>query len=212
MNQIKPVQIEHNFVPTNGPRRLPIYFVIDFSRAAASEVADTAVQQVEQTLNQLRSLAAQNPKEYERAPVFYTVIVFRQAALQLHPLASLWNYPFMDLRLGEIEREGDSELRSALATVNKSIEHELTTPGADNGDGVPLVLLFTEKIPTERTGQILPTMKVFVCGAQSRQAPPPLYISPYLPLDGQTLLEKIQAERGQLLKNRQQMIDYPTTY
>jgi uncharacterized protein YegL len=205
-----------------GPRRLPLYFVLDFSGSARAGLAAGAVRQVREVVARLRSLAEQNREEYNRAPVFYTVIVFRATALQLQPLASLWAYPLDDLRLEEIETQGTSGLGAALAALRRSIEHELKMPGADSGDCTPLVLLFTDGMPTddwEAHLEMLSSVKVFVCGIQPPAQSAEEFsrrigqcISGFLPLDCHAFIwEQIEQVRAQL-RTRQQMIDYPTSY
>lgn len=199
-----------------------MYFVLDFSGSARAGLAVGAVRQVREVITQLRSLAEQNREEYNRAPVFYTVIVFRSTALQLQPLASLWAYPLDDLRLEEIETQGATGLGTALTALKKSIEHELKMPGADNGDCTPLVFLFTDGMPAdewENHLEVLSSIKLFVCGIEP---PPPnsavlsqrsgQFISGFLPLNCHILIgEQIGKVRAQL-RTRQQMIDYPTKY
>jgi hypothetical protein len=204
-----------------GPRRLPLYFMLDFSGSASAGLAAGAVRQVREVITRLRALAEQNREEYNRAPVFYTVIVFRSTALQFQPLASLWAYSLDDLRLEEIKTQGTSGLGTALAALKKSIEHELKMPGADNGDCTPLVFLFSDGLPAgewEDHLEILSGIKLFVCGTEP---PPPSsapsqrggqFISGFLPLNCHMLIgEQIEKVRAQL-RTWQQMIDYSTKY
>ena len=205
-----------------GPRRLPLYFILDFSGSARAGLAAGAVRQVREVITQLRSLAEQNREEYNRAPVFYTVIVFRSTALQFQPLASLWAYSLDDLRLEEIETLGAPGLGTALTVLKKSIEHELKMPGADNGDCNPLVFLFTDGVPADEWEdhlEVLSGIKLFVCGIEP---PPPSFAAPsqrrgqfisgFLPLNCHMLIrEQIEKVRAQL-RTWQQMIDYPTKY
>ena len=196
--------------------------MLDFSGSARAGLAAGAVRQVREVITRLRSLAEQNREEYNRAPVFYTVIVFRSTALQLQPLASLWAYPLDDLRLEEIGQQGAYGIRSALAALESSIDEELKMPGADSGDSTPLVFLFTDKMPpddwTTHLGK-LSSVKMFVCGvqppaqsAEEYSQPSGQFISGFLPLDCHALIwERIKEVRAQL-RTRQQMIDYPTNY
>lgn len=213
MSQERIIQTDGVVLKTNGPRRLPVYFILDFSGSARAGLAADAARHTREVVTQLQSQAGQNRKEYDRAPVFYTIIVFRSAALQLHPLASLWTYPLDGLLLNEIETQGASALGAALATLRESMEHELKMPGADHGDDTPLVFLFTDRFPDEEWACIVPSVRTFVCGIRpSTQTPSPLFISGLLPFDCQAeILKQVEAARDQL-KTRQQMIDYPTDY
>jgi uncharacterized protein YegL len=204
-----------------GPRRLPVYFVVDFSVSAPTGFAADALRQVQTVLTKLRTQAEQDREEYDRAPIFYTVIVFRNTALQVQPLASLWAYSFGDLRLEEIQPDGSSGLGPALAALGQSFDLELKMPGADNGDFTPLVFLFTDSLLTDWKAhrQVLSNARTFICGAQapapgnsefSLQARP--FISDFLPLDCHARIHgQIEQARTQL-RSRQQMIDYPTSY
>jgi hypothetical protein len=213
VSQEKIIQTDGVALKTNGPRRLPVYFVLDLSGSARGGLAANARRHTQDVITQLQSQAGQNRKEYDRAPVFYTIIVFRSAALQLQPLASLWTYPLDGLLLNEIATQGASAPGAALATLRKSMEHELKMPGTDHGDDTPLVFLFTDKVPNKEWACIVPGVKTFVCGIPpSTQTPAPSFISGFLPFDCQAeMLKKVEAARDKL-KTRQQMIDYPTDY
>jgi hypothetical protein len=196
--------------------------MLDFSDSASAGLAVGAVRQVKEVIAQLRSLAEQNREEYNRAPVFYTVIVFRSTALQFQPLASLWAYPLDDLRLEEIETRGAPGFGTALTALKNSIEHELKMPGSDNGDCTPLVFLFTDGMPADEWEdhlEVLSGIKLFVCGIEpsppdstARSQQRGQFISGFLPLNCHILIgEQIEKVRAQL-RTRQQMIDYPTKY
>jgi hypothetical protein len=197
-----------------GPRRLPVYFLLDFSSSPAPGFAAEAVRQVRNVTSKLELWAAQTPEDFSRAPVFYAVLVFRGAALQLQPLAPPGSYLLDDLRLDEIEPQGEPGFGAALAALQNSTEHELKMPGADNGDYQPLVFLFTDGLPVEKW-QIPPVAKLFLCGIQPAPIIIPTRAGPapdFLPLHCQAqILEQIELARRQL-KLRQQMIDYPTSY
>jgi uncharacterized protein YegL len=197
-----------------GPRRLPVYFILDCSSVPHNGFAVAAAQQVLAVVSRLNAWAIQSREEYQSAPVFYTVIVFRRQALQLQPLASPQTYRFDDLRLGDIEPYGERGFAAALAALQGSIEYELKMPGADNGDEWPLVFLFTDELPTLKLKA--PTAKLFVCGIESPPKTPPSFaglVPEFLPLESQAqIFDKIEAARVELKKGRQQMIDYPTVY
>lgn len=197
-----------------GPRRLPVYFLLDFSSSPAPGFAAEAVRQVRNVASKLELWVAQNPEGFNRAPVFYSILVFRGAALQLQPLAPPGRYLLDDLRLDEIEPQGEPGFGAALDALQNSSEHELKMPGADNGDHHPLVFLFTDGLPVEKW-QAPPVAKLFVCGIQPAPKTIPTCAGPvpdFLPLDCQAeILEQIELARRQL-KLRQQMIDYPTSY
>lgn len=214
MNQASATPVDRVGLENCGPRRLPVYFLLDFSASAQPGFAAAAALQVQAVINQIRVLADQSREDYNRAPVFYTIIVFRNTALQLQPLAPLWTYPLEDLRLGEIETQGEPGFAAALAALQKSIKHELKMPGADNGDYYPQVFLFTDEMPVEKW-KIPFSVKMCVCGIQPAPQNFQVDAGPvpdFLPLDCQKqILEKIKVSRNQL-QLRQHMIDYPTNY
>ena len=94
-----------------------MYFLLNFSASAQPGFAVEAARQVQAILNQIRSLADQSREDYNRAPVFYTIIVFRKTALQLQPLAPLWTYPLGDLRLEEIETQDEPGFAATLSAL-----------------------------------------------------------------------------------------------
>ena len=137
-----------------GPRRLPLYFLLDFSAAPAPGVAAAAEEHARQIIAQLQLLAA-NREDYQGAPVYYTIIVFLTSALQLHPMAPPWAYPFAELRLEAIEPQGEPGFAAAFDAVGRSCEHELKMPGRDNGDSQPLAFLFTDCFRPEKMEESL---------------------------------------------------------
>jgi hypothetical protein len=205
--------ISHGGPDLCGLRRLPVYFVVDFSAAAQPGFATAAAQQVREIIARLETLAATDARDFQSAPVFYTVLVFRRTALQFHPLAPPGRYPFGDLRLAEIEPCGEPGLAAAIAAVEDSIENELKMPGADNGDDLPMIFLFTDRPLSDKLKRPVGA-KIIVCGVE-----PPPKISPaklaleFSPLACQShVFGKIEAAHSELKKGRQQMIDYPTVY
>jgi hypothetical protein len=94
-------------------------------------------------------------------------------------------------------------------------------PGADNGDFTPFVFLFMDSLATDWNThrRVLTAAKVFVCGIQL--STPGIsecsqrthhLISGFLPLDCHAHInDQIEHARA-LLRGRQQMIDYPTSY
>lgn len=217
-------QVPSCILATSGVRRLPLYFMLDFSCSAGRGFAESAAGQVRNILDTLRTRAQENGKAYKEAPVFYTVIAFRSTSLQLQPLAALWDYPFESLQLEKITPQGTCALGEALAALGRSIEYELKSPGADNGDGAPLVFLFIDATPSDDwihqwESVAALRVKVFVCanrlaapGSQMIRENARGIIPDFLPWGDQNqILEKIEEGRKNL-KKWQQTIDYPTSY
>ena len=196
-----------------GPRRLPLFFLLDFSAAPRMGFAAAATEQVRRFTEHLQGLSLGNREAYLEAPVCLTVIALRTSALQLHPMAPPGVYPFGDLRLDEIEPRGEPGFAAAFETVRGSMERELRMPGAANGDGQPLIFLFTDGIPAERWIRP-PFPKLYVCGIESLPALPAAAgpIPAFFPMQSwPDIPSLIEAER-ELLKPQQQMIDYPLDY
>jgi hypothetical protein len=213
MNQTDSVHF-HCVSLISGPRRLPVYFILDFSGGPQSGFAGVAARQIQGVIGQLESFAIDKRDDFQSAPAFYTVIVFRQNALQFHPLAPPGVYRFEDLRLDEIEPQGNPGFAAAVAALEESVEHELKMPGMDNGDNAPLIFLFTEKSPGEKW-TMTADRRLFVCGSGAipKNTPsPPADQLEFLPLECQAqIFHQIETARDKLKKD-QQMMDYPTEY
>jgi hypothetical protein len=213
VSQANPYETTASGLNNCGPRRLPLFFLLDFSAAPRMGFAAAATEQVRRITDQLQVLAQGNRDAYLEAPVCYTVMVFRTSALQFHPMAPPGVYPFSDLRLDEIAPQGEPGFAAAFETVCGSLERELKMPGAANGDSQPLVFLFTDGIPAERWVRP-PFPKLFVCGIESLPALPAAAgpIPAFIPIQSWADIPSlIEAER-ELLKPQQQMIDYPLDY
>jgi hypothetical protein len=209
-------QTELIVLPNSGARRLPLYFLLDFSSGVRPGFASETVRQVGAVISQLGAEARLKQSEYNQAPVFYTIIVFRSGALQLQPLAPAGFYPFAELHLEQIERQGERALGAAWMRLKESVEQELNMPGADNGDHTPLVFLFTDTMPAAEwlACQAVPG-ELFTCGSEppagmAGDVPGP--IRECLPLVCQwQILARLEVARQQL-KCRPHMIDYPLNY
>jgi uncharacterized protein YegL len=207
-----------------GSRRLPLYFMLDFSCSAREEFVKWASQQVEGVANTLKQKAEKARKIFEGSPVFYTVIAFRSTPLQLQPLAAPWNYHFESLKLGKIRRQGSCALGKALALLGKSIEQEVVLKGVDSGDVNPMVLLFVDGTPSDDWVHPLELVvnlgaKVFVCESLQIASRASIfrekagkYIAGFLSSEIQSeILNRIEEGRQDIIKHGR-VFGYPTIY
>ena len=132
-----------------GPRRLPLYFLLDFSAAPAPGVAAAAREHARQIIAH-SSFWPRTGRITRARPCIIRLLCFGHSALQLHPMAPPWAYPFAELRLEAIEPQGEPGFAAAFDAVGRSCEHELKMPGRDNGDSQPLAFLFTDCFRPER--------------------------------------------------------------
>jgi hypothetical protein len=189
----------------SGLRRLPIYFVLDFSESASPAFIGQALSQVREIVDGINVMA---DGKFASAPVFYSVIVYRANALQLCPLSPPGVYEWNELQLDQIKPDGQPGFQAAMAMLQKSIEREVK-PGVEGGDYRPLVYWFS---PSVIPGAIKApnSAGVYLCGA-ARSGFTGAWTD-ILPFPcSRTALDQIEKDRTDL-KNKQQQMDYPTDY
>src|ERR1700690_1365622 len=116
-----------------GPRRLPVYLVIDCSSFVRGEPLDQSRRWIEALLADLRS----DPMSLETTHI--SLITFADDAQQITELA-----PLEEFRLPLMSPSGASALGAALRLLKECIEREVLKPTATlKGDWKPLIFLVT---------------------------------------------------------------------
>lgn len=121
-----------------GPLRLPLYLLVDVSASMAGGGIEATRVAVDGMLQRLRINKAAKT-------VHLAVITFAGTAMQTIPLSSVMTLETLhDLGLDDLEPSGSSAFGEALKLLKDSLTHELKFAGQPDGDGRPLVMVFTD--------------------------------------------------------------------
>jgi len=147
--------------PGSGPRRLPIFLLLDCSGSMRGGALDTARQTIRALLSRLREA----PRG--QAPLIVSLISYDSRAVQLNPLTPVEDFDPDAAGLADLCAVGTSALGDALRLVKDSMDRELERPGSPQGDLAPVLFLFTDGIPTDeeelkRQRRILASTSVYV--------------------------------------------------
>ena len=123
---------------TCGPLRLPLYVLVDVSASMAGGGLEATRGAIDGMLQRLRINKAAKT-------VHLAVVTFASAAMQTTPLTSVMALESLhDLGLDDLEPSGSSAFGEALKLLKESVTHELKFAGQPDGDGRPLVVIFTD--------------------------------------------------------------------
>jgi len=121
-----------------GPLRLPLYLMVDVSASMAGAAIEAIRVALDDMLQRLRINKAAKT-------VHLAVITFSSAAMQTIPLSSVMALKSLhDLGLDDLEPSGSSSFGDALKLLKESLTYELKSVGQPDGDGRPLIVVFTD--------------------------------------------------------------------
>lgn len=152
-----------------GPARLPVYMMLDCSasmRGSPLAAATATMGKVVRLLGKWHT---------PQTPLIVTLITYRLTALQYGPLRPVNRFT---LPATAIDAGGASVLTGAFQQIENSMEHELTRPGAEDGDARPMVLCFTDRQVCEATSsarfkatlELIKHVDIMVCATDDGHA------------------------------------------
>lgn len=145
-----------------GPKRFPVYFLVDASASVGQREASRFLDTVEHLMGYLLNL-----NDERAAPIFTSLMIFQSRAVQVMPLISITDACQKLVSARRIRARGTSSLGAALELLDASIEHELVSLGGSDGDAMPLVFLLTDGQMTDdwkSRREVLSGTTTIICG------------------------------------------------
>ncbi|MCI5163267.1 MAG: VWA domain-containing protein [Candidatus Electrothrix sp. AX5] len=136
---ISPVKKSEKY---DGPRRLPLYILVNCSKSMEGEPIQAAMNGIKVMVSTLHN------DPYILETLWVSIIVFANGAWQVTPLTDLVSFNVYEL-FTDISNE--SKLGAAFELLNNAINREVIPTTWDRrGDFRPIVIVLTDRNPTDR--------------------------------------------------------------